>query len=57
MGEGDMDYAAIGHALSEVGFGGDAVVELAHERGFQLTRPLRDSLRMSRGFVRRTLGY
>jgi len=57
MGEGDMDYAAIGRALSEIGFGGDAVVELAHERGFQLTRPLRDSLRMSRGFVRRTLGY
>jgi sugar phosphate isomerase/epimerase len=57
MGEGNMDYAAIGRALGEIGFSGDAVVELAHERGFQLTRPLRDSLKMSRRFVRQTLGY
>ncbi len=57
MGEGTMDYAAIGRALNEIGFSGDAVVELAHEQGFVLTRPLRDSLKMSREFVRRTLGY
>jgi sugar phosphate isomerase/epimerase len=57
MGEGDMDYAAIGRALKEAEFRGDAVVELAHERGFAPTRPLRESLKMSRQFVRRTLGY
>lgn len=57
MGEGDMDYAAIGRALAEVGFSGDAAIELAHERGFQLTRPLRESLRMSREYVRKTLKY
>jgi sugar phosphate isomerase/epimerase len=57
MGEGDMDYAAIGKALRKVGFSGDAVVELAHERDFEPTRPLRDSLKMSREFVRTTLGY
>ena len=57
MGEGDMDYEAIGRALGETGFAGDAVIELAHEAGFELTRPLRESLKMSREFVRNTLGY
>jgi len=57
MGEGDMDYVAIGKALHEINFSGDAMIELAHESGFKLTRPLRESLRMSREFVRKTLGY
>ncbi len=57
MGEGDMDYGAIGHALRRVGFSGDAVIELAHERDFVPTRPLRDSFRMSREFVRRAMGF
>jgi len=57
LGEGDMDYAAIGRALHDVSFSGDAVVELAHETGFQLTRPLRESLKLSREHVQRTLGY
>jgi sugar phosphate isomerase/epimerase len=57
MGEGNMDYAAIGKALHEVGFQGPAVIELAHERDFKPTRPLRESLKISREFVRRVLGY
>ena len=57
MGEGTMDYEAIAHALNEIGFAGPGVVELAHERDFTPTRPLRESLRMSREFVRRTLGH
>jgi len=57
MGEGDMDYVAIGRALRDVSFSGDAVIELAHERNFKRTRPLRDSLKQSRQFVRKTLGY
>jgi len=57
VGEGDMDYVAIGRALRDIGFSGDAVIELAHERNFKPTRPLRDSLRMSRAHVRRTLGF
>jgi sugar phosphate isomerase/epimerase len=57
VGEGDMDYTAIGRALHEVDFSGDAVIELAHEKGFKLTRPLRESWKMSREFVRKTLGY
>ena len=56
LGEGSMDYAAIAHALHDTGFSGPAVVELAHERDFKPTRPLRESLRMSREFVRRVLG-
>jgi sugar phosphate isomerase/epimerase len=57
VGEGDMDYVAIGQALRAAQFSGDAVIELAHERDFKPTRPLRDSLRMSRAYVRQTLGY
>ncbi len=57
MGEGDMDYVAIGKALEEVKFSGDAVIELAHEGGFKPTRPLRDSLKMSRAYVKQTLGF
>ncbi len=57
MGEGNMDYVAIGKALQEVKFSGDAVIELAHEGNFKPTRPLRDSLKMSRAYVKQTLGF
>jgi len=57
MGEGNMDYAAIGKALREVKFSGDAVIELAHEGNFKPTRPLGESLKMSRAYVRQTLGF
>lgn len=57
LGEGSMDYKAIAQALHEIPFQGHAVIELAHERDFAPTRPLRESLRMSREFVRETLGY
>jgi sugar phosphate isomerase/epimerase len=57
LGEGDMDYAVIAAALRKISFSGDAVIELAHERDFKPTRPLRESLKMSREFVRKTLGY
>lgn len=57
MGEGSMDYAAISQALKKINFAGDAVIELAHPPGLVLTRPLRESLKISRQFVRDTLGY
>jgi sugar phosphate isomerase/epimerase len=57
LGEGDMDYAAIAAALRAIQFRGPAVIELAHESDFQPTRPLRESLKMSRAFVRRVMGY
>jgi sugar phosphate isomerase/epimerase len=57
MGEGNMDYVAIGKALRDVRFSGDAVIELAHEGNFKPTRPLHESLKMSRAYVRQTLGF
>ena len=57
LGEGNMDYVAIGKALQKVGFSGDAIIELAHEGNFKPTRPLRESLKMSRAYVRQTLGF
>ncbi len=57
MGEGNTDFAAIGKALHELNFSGDLVIELAHTSGFQLTRPLRESLKMSRRCVQETMGY
>jgi sugar phosphate isomerase/epimerase len=57
MGEGNLDYAAYGRALRAVGFRGDLVIELAHPGNFKLTRPLRESLKMSREYVRRVMGY
>jgi sugar phosphate isomerase/epimerase len=57
MGEGGMDYAAIGQALHAIPFAGDVGIELAHERGFQPTRPLRESLKKSREYVRRVMGW
>ncbi len=57
MGEGDMDYASVGKALKKIDFHGHAVIELAHPRDLKLTRPLRESLKISRQFVQDTLGY
>lgn len=57
MGEGATDYRAIGRAFHEIGFAGDFSVELAHEKDFQTTRPLRESFRLSREYVRSTMGY
>lgn len=57
MGEGTTDFAAIGRAFRDVNFDGDVAIELAHPRGFQLTRPLRESLKMSREYVRKTMGW
>lgn len=57
MGEGVMDYGAVARELRNAGFAGDLVIELAHPRGFKPTRPLRESLRLSREYVRMTMGY
>ena len=43
------------HAGNQVS--GDAVIELAHEGDFKPTRPLRESLKMSRAYVKQTLGF
>jgi sugar phosphate isomerase/epimerase len=57
MGEGDMDYGAVSGVLKKINFQGHAVIELAHPRDLTATRPLRESLKISRQHVRRTLGF
>jgi sugar phosphate isomerase/epimerase len=57
IGEGDMDFPAIGAALRDIYFEGDAIIELAHEKDFTPTRPLRESFKRSREYVRNTLGF
>ena len=57
MGEGCTDFRAIGNALHDIEFSGHAIIELAHEGSFKPTRPLRESLKISREFVRQTMGY
>ena len=57
MGEGAIDYAAIAAALRDVKFSGDLAIELAHPKDLQLTRPLKESLKTSREYVRKTMGY
>jgi sugar phosphate isomerase/epimerase len=55
--EGVIDFAAVGIALREVNFQGDLMIELAHERDFRPTRPLGDSVRLSREYVRRVMKF
>jgi sugar phosphate isomerase/epimerase len=57
MGEGEMDYGAIANALREAKFSGTLVIELAHSQGLVPTRPLRESIRMSREYVRRVMNW
>ena len=55
MGEGNVDFKEISDVLKEINFEGDAVIELAHENGFVRTRPIRESLKMSRDYMKRTM--
>jgi sugar phosphate isomerase/epimerase len=57
LSEGVIDYAAIGRALHDVNFQGDLMIELAHETSFQPTRPLSESFKLSRDYVRRVMQY
>ena len=57
VGEGEMDFGAMGALLKETGFCGQAVVELAWEADFEPTRPLRETLKMSRQHTERTMGW
>jgi sugar phosphate isomerase/epimerase len=56
LGEGDVNFKEISDVLNEINFSGDVIVELAHEPGFIPTRPLKESLKMSRNYVRNTMG-
>ena len=56
MGEGNVNFSAIADVVKEINFQGDAIIELAHENGFVRTRPLKESLKMSRDYMRKTMG-
>jgi sugar phosphate isomerase/epimerase len=55
LGEGDVDFREISDVMNETGYNGDVVIELAHENGFVTTRPLKESLKMSRNHLRKTM--
>lgn len=57
LGEGEVDFGAIGKTLKKIDFSGDLVIELAHENDFEPTRPIRESLKMSREYLKKTMGY
>lgn len=56
MGEGNVNFKEIADVLKEINFEGEAIIELAHEKGFILTRPLKESLKMSRDNMKKTMG-
>jgi sugar phosphate isomerase/epimerase len=57
LGEGDVDFKVIGKMLKRMKFNGDIVIELAHEQDFVPTRPIRESLKLSREYIKTTMGY
>lgn len=56
LDEGDYDYPAAAGFLRGIGFRGYLVVELAHEKGTRVTRPLEENLRRSRIYVEKVFG-
>jgi sugar phosphate isomerase/epimerase len=56
LGEGDVNFTELAGVLKEISFDGDAIIELAHENGFMPTRPLRESLKMSREYLKQSMG-
>ncbi len=56
VGEGIMDWAGIARQLKQIRFAGDMTVELAFPAGFKPTRPIRESLKMSRRVIQQTVG-
>lgn len=55
LGEGNVNFREIADILNEIGFHGDVVIELAHENGFVKTRPLKESLKMSRDYMKKNM--
>ncbi len=55
LGEGNVNFREIAEVMDETGFQGDVVIELAHENGFTMTRPLKESLKMSRAYLKKTM--
>lgn len=56
LGEGSVDFKEIGQTIRDIGFKGDVIIELAFENDFVPTRPIKESLKMSRDYLRETTG-
>jgi inosose dehydratase len=56
LGDGDLDYRAIASKLAALKFDGPLIVELAIETGTPQTRPLVESMRISREYLRAIFG-
>jgi len=57
LGEGDTDFNTISQALHNNNFSGIATIELAFPRNFTPTRPIKDSWKISRNYVRENFGW
>lgn len=56
FGDGDIDYRAVAAHLRSTGFTGYLSVELAWDRETKITRPLEESLRISREYAEKVFG-
>lgn len=55
VGEGSIDFKAIAQALENVGFSGNAAIELSFEGTAE--RPLKENWRLSRAYVKKIFGW
>jgi inosose dehydratase len=56
FGPGDIDYQKVADYLRGISFNGYLVVELAYEKGTQITRSLDEDLRLSRQYTEKVFG-
>jgi inosose dehydratase len=56
FGPGDIDYQKVADYLRGISFKGYLVVELAYEKGTQITRSLDEDLRLSRQYAEKVFG-
>jgi inosose dehydratase len=56
FGDGDIDYTKVAAYLKEINFAGYLIVELAYEKGTQITRSLEEDLRLSRLYAEKVFG-
>jgi inosose dehydratase len=54
--DGDIDYTKVAAYLKEINYAGYLIVELAYEKGTQITRSLEEDLRLSRLYAERVFG-
>ena len=57
VGEGSTDFKAIAKALHDINYDKNAAVELAFESGIKPRRPVKESWKNSREYVRKVFGW